>query len=169
MFVWLSLDRSCFSNSCCWLFWGPDGFIAVLQVSFMGHLWWGSPSLYVDPLRLVSSGEALVIYDLQPSQGKIQPWRAAFGAKSANVRLLCFCFYIEFVNTWVRCWREHFKNGLLHQTLKYNIIAKQRWACKCIFESACKVLWWTVTGNRAEMFVGCFVMYKTIICGFVSG
>lgn len=67
MFVWLSLDHSCFSNSCCWLFWSPDGFIAVLKVSFMGRMWWGSPSLYVDPRRLVTSGEALVIYALQPS------------------------------------------------------------------------------------------------------
>lgn len=73
MFVWLSLDHSCFSNSCCWLFWGPDGFITVLYVSFMGRVWWGSPSLYVDPLRLVSSDEALVIYALQASQRKMQP------------------------------------------------------------------------------------------------
>lgn len=96
--VWLCLVHSCFSYSFCWLYWGPDGhahtrrltrtctLVAVLQVVFMGHLWWGSPTLYNDPRRLVSTGEALnkcaqlpSLRKIKRQQAQIQPWMGSEG------------------------------------------------------------------------------------------
>lgn len=137
MFVWLRLTYSC---------------IGVQMASCMGHLWWGSPSLYIDPWRLESSGEALVIYPLWASQREIHLWRAALGANRLTSGLYSFASMVnggEFVNMWVRYWRGRFKNSLLHQTRQHREPKHcifEEFFCSCIFKGFmanchCKQSW----------------------------